>query len=177
MRNANPKEALSYLDQAIEQVNDAIKQIRHFIEGGLLPKHPSHQDFSSSLEGAVRSFSARSSIQFHMEIDSKAARLFTEGQHRELLGIVQEALNNCLRHSSATRGWVSMKNHDRFVRLEVRDNEVGFNPEALEFKGQGLMNMRMRARKIGATFQIRSVLHCGTRVIVNIHKKAPGHDN
>ncbi len=36
----NPKEALSHMDQAIAQVNGAMTQIRHFIEGGLLLPNP-----------------------------------------------------------------------------------------------------------------------------------------
>ena len=48
--NANPKEALSHLDQAIAQVNGAITQIRHFIEGGLHPEPLSQPDFSNALQ-------------------------------------------------------------------------------------------------------------------------------
>ncbi len=101
------------MDQAIAQVNGAMTQIRHFIEGGLLPEPLSQQDFSNALQTLVTSLGKISSTQVHVEIDSEAAQSVTETQRLELLAIGEEALSNCLRHAQATQVWVSLQPHGR----------------------------------------------------------------
>jgi signal transduction histidine kinase len=72
-----------------------------------------------------------------------------------LLRIVQEALNNALKHAEASQIIVSAQydHQDGFV-IAVEDNGCGI-PKALS-SSSGLANMRRRARQIGAQFNLRS---------------------
>jgi signal transduction histidine kinase len=50
------------------------------------------------------------------------------------------------------------------LRLEVCDNGVGFDPQALYLGHLGLRSMRERATRVGGTLDIVSVPDCGTQV-------------
>lgn len=86
--------------------------------------------------------------------------------HRALqvLRIVQESLNNALRHSGATGISVSLT-YDKQAHvytLDIADNGAGIDAGAP--RGRGLDNMRYRAADIGATIEIGAASGGGTRV-------------
>jgi len=51
---------------------------------------------------------------------------------------------------------------ERLWRLSIRDNGKGFDPDKLEFPGNGLINMRKRMTEIDGEFIIRSTPGEGT---------------
>ena len=88
-----------------------------------------------------------------------------------LLQIAREALSNSLRHARARHTFVSLQTQNGGVRLEVRDDGVGFEPQATGDHGHGLRNMTARARELGARSEVLSVPGQGTRVIIEIPGK------
>ncbi len=84
-----------------------------------------------------------------------------------LYRIVQEALNNVLKHSHARTVTVTLAQQAHLVTLEVADDGVGFDPvQACEAGYMGLHGMRERAQELGAEFEVVSRLGGGARVIV-----------
>lgn len=88
-------------------------------------------------------------------------------RHRlQVLRVVQEALNNALRHAGARRIRVEAR-HDvaaGCVQVRVEDDGGGI-PDGVR-PGRGLMNMQARARHLGATLQVDSDAS-GTRVCLH----------
>ena len=89
--------------------------------------------------------------------------------------IVQEALNNTVKHAAATEVAIVLEQQPNILRLTVADNGRGFDafpatPGGLH--GMGMTTMRERAEAVGARMEIQSVAGKGTRVIVDI---ASGH--
>ena len=86
--------------------------------------------------------------------------------HRALqvLRIVQESLNNAVRHSGATEVSVALTHdHDTGTyTLEIADNGTGIAADAR--RGRGLENMRFRAADIGADIEISNGAKGGTQV-------------
>ena len=80
---------------------------------------------------------------------------------RELYLIFKEALNNVVRHSRCTNVALSFLIHDGALELTVHDNGPGFDVER-DSEGNGLVNMRQRAERLGGTFVIRSAGAEGT---------------
>ena len=77
-------------------------------------------------------------------------------QVMQITRIVQEAFTNVLKHAEATR--VSLGVHttaDGAIEIIIADNGRGFDP-ATPASGEGLANMKNRARKIGGSFEIAS---------------------
>src|SRR5690606_13227296 len=87
--------------------------------------------------------------------------------------IVQEAVNNARKHSQAPEVVIYLYQEDGQIVASVRDRGRGFNLSAVESdyntRGSlGLLNMRERARLIGAECRIRSAEGEGTTVELRV---------
>jgi signal transduction histidine kinase len=103
------------------------------------------------------------------------ARLLVDGEaelppaiEEALYRIAQEALNNTLKHGSATRVTVRLRSKDGGARLVIADNGSGFELDAVarDRGGMGLTSMRERAEALGGDFDISSAVGEGTQVEV-----------
>ncbi len=79
--------------------------------------------------------------------------------------IVQEALNNSLKHSAATYITLRMSMNEHDLRLEIKDDGKGFDlASAAQTAGLGLDSMRERAAQLGGSLTIISKPGQGTRI-------------
>jgi signal transduction histidine kinase len=88
----------------------------------------------------------------------------------ELYRIVQEALNNVVRHARAESVAVDVDAGDRTVTITVRDDGVGFDSAARAIRERrlGLTSMRERADSLGGTLTIETAPRSGTTVRVEV---------
>ncbi len=86
---------------------------------------------------------------------------------RDLFLIFKEAVNNAVRHSGCSRVAIALAVTGQSLELEIYDNGVGFDPKA-ESDGQGLTNMRERARKLGGELELTSEQPGGTRIHIRV---------
>jgi signal transduction histidine kinase len=86
-----------------------------------------------------------------------------------LLRISHEAVANAVRHSTARLVEVEFTFHEESLRLEIRDDGCGFNPEAVsdETAHFGLLGMEERASKMRGTFKVQSNPGSGTCIVVD----------
>jgi signal transduction histidine kinase len=82
--------------------------------------------------------------------------------------ILQEALTNVSRHAQVAEVFVALHVGVGDLTLTVRDQGVGFAPEAQGGKRLGLLGMRERAELLGGTFDVRSAPKQGTQIEVTI---------
>jgi signal transduction histidine kinase len=83
----------------------------------------------------------------------------TDSQRIALLRVLQEALSNVRRHSRATSVAVTVADEGGGVRLEIRDDGRGFEPDASpsgDESGLGLVGMRERLRLLGGALEVTS---------------------
>jgi signal transduction histidine kinase len=88
-------------------------------------------------------------------------------EQEQLLRIVREAVANAGRHANADVVRVTCTNGGP-LRLRIEDDGAGFDPEAVDASGFGLIVMRERAAAIGAQLEITSVEGRGTSVEVRV---------
>lgn len=86
-----------------------------------------------------------------------------------LYRIVQEAINNIIKHAKATNVDIQLKNYDDIILLTIEDNGVGFEMETVKL-GLGLKNIQNRLEPINGLFEINSRPEQGTTIIVEIEK-------
>ena len=92
-----------------------------------------------------------------------------DSARHEMLHLVREALSNIARHSRASRAHLQVDAVGDELRLEVRDNGVGFDPAAVASeRHHGLVNMRERATAAGGRMEIDSRPGVGTQIVVHI---------
>lgn len=98
-------------------------------------------------------------------------RRLTPERELTLFRIVQEAITNIEKHSSARNVKLTIDFHDATVTVTVEDDGIGFDVASVpndgnETRGLGLLGMRERANLAGGSLQIESQVGHGTRVEV-----------
>jgi signal transduction histidine kinase len=129
-----------------------------------------------SSEGAGDLEHAFLRVQQELDADEKVDfRVIVEGPllplcsviHDEVYSIGREALVNAFRHSRASSIEVELQYAVDQMRLLVRDNGCGIDPQVLDSGREGhwgLRGMRERAERIGAHFRVFSRIAAGTEV-------------
>jgi two-component system NarL family sensor kinase len=85
--------------------------------------------------------------------------------------IVQEAVNNAVRHASAKTITVRARPNGATVELSVLDDGAGFEPRpGAPRAGRGLNAMRSRAAKLGGELAVQSDKK-GTRVLLTLPQR------
>lgn len=133
------------LDGIARHVDEAFEEVRRST-AALLPPALSELGLAGALERHIGSFAEASDLA----IDLDAPRdwpAITDDAATCLYRIVQEALHNVVRHSTATHVKVVLAPTEDGVRLEVRDDGQG--REGTEGGGLGLESVRERARAVG----------------------------
>jgi signal transduction histidine kinase len=90
-----------------------------------------------------------------------------------LFRIVQEALNNVIKHADAVRVVTVVEMSESNVTITVQDDGIGFQPSTLAehpatASRLGLLGMQERARLLGGVLSIDSTPGHGTKVTVNV---------
>ncbi|KAB8143516.1 GAF domain-containing sensor histidine kinase [Chloroflexia bacterium SDU3-3] len=120
----------------------------------------------AALQGRLDAVEARTALR---------ADLLAEGEdtlppavRHELYSIVQEALNNILKHARASHVAVRLR-FGPTTRLEISDDGAGFSPVEKANSGLGLRGMRERAARLGGSIDIESAPGQGTCIRVEVH--------
>ena len=117
---------------------------------------------------AVRELCDRWSRDGDVEIEVSAESSAEVPDDIETLGyrIVQESLSNIKKHASAHHVAIRIETGSGILRVEIRDDGVGFDPEAarefLRTGRVGLASMRERSELAGGTLTIKSAPGAGT---------------
>jgi signal transduction histidine kinase len=162
-----PQDAADQLGVSAGSLKAIIRDLRGFITG-LEPKATDGRDLAPVLTGLAETMEASTDLRCRVEIDTAAADQMTAEQARHIVYIVREALSNSVRHAAARNEVISLQRHDEQARLTIEDDGNGFNTDLIDGKGEGLKNMAARENKLGASFEMRSELGRGTRLIFDI---------
>jgi signal transduction histidine kinase len=94
----------------------------------------------------------------------------------ELYHIIQEALNNAMKHAAARSVTVRIRAEGAHVEVTVTDNGRGFDPHGVcDTGGLGLLSMRARVQRLGGALTIRSQPGQGTTVTVRVDSREVSH--
>jgi len=117
-----------------------------------------------ALRWQAREVTRRTGLPVKMVADDIADGLLDS--HRTCLyRFVQEALNNCARHSRATQVRVVVREDPDGLSVSVQDNGIGFDPR--QEKGMGLLGMEERVERLNGAFRIESQPGHGT--LISMH--------
>jgi hypothetical protein len=121
--------------------------------------------FAEKLVAAVRWYldglQKRTNLKITFEAPAEITQLGPEAE-RALFRIVQESMNNVLRHSTGQRIVVALFHHGATVRLEIEDDGIGMSAQQLAqaegaaLIGVGIAGMRERLRQLAGTLKIHS---------------------
>lgn len=167
LRPTDPEGAEKRLASTQKMLNDALWQVRNFIDA-LEPEQERTQSAAQSLATLAASMQALQPVPIVVDIDPNLTAKIGAAQETQLLQMARELLSNAVRHANASQVRISFRAHqnDR-IRLEVSDDGVGFDPtERMESGGRGLSNLAARAREIDGHLEIDSAVGKGARITV-----------
>jgi PAS domain S-box-containing protein len=166
LRSGQLTDAEMHLGWLGETAQDALKEMRLLVYE-LRPLALNPGGLVEAIQQRFNAVERRAGIKAHLIADQhhhvELPLHVEEGFYR----IIQEALNNSLKHASATSVSVELFATDAEVMAKITDNGVGFNVHTAGAKGGlGLISMQERAEKMEGQLDIRANPRQGTTITV-----------
>ncbi len=157
------------INELITQINHSIDELRK-ISTDLAPSGILEFGFEMAIKNLCNQIQGSSGVQ----IDFSWFGDFENIKQRTkiyLYRIVQEALNNAIKHSEAGQILVQLTETGENLVLIIEDNGKGFNYNANDMGlGKGLFNMRERSILLNGTFDVETFPEKGTTIRVKVNK-------
>jgi signal transduction histidine kinase len=152
-------------------LNINIEELRRLLLG-LRPPMLDDLGLFTALETHLNSFGKETGFSVSLVLPEERPR-FTRNAQINLFRIIQEALNNVQKHSSASRVSVGLEAADGRLQLTVSDDGRGFAARKLRSKhrNMGFASMRERAELLGGELSVDSKPGEGTLVSLNVPLK------
>ena len=152
------------VDECVETTRHALERVRQLSlslrplqldDLGLVSALRSHLDRQARVGGLIPHFDADQAGEAPPEIETACFR------------VAQEAITNVLRHARARNLWLRLFTADGRLALSLRDDGVGFDPEAARRRAAagsslGLVSMEERIAFAGGSLELRSAPGQGT---------------
>jgi signal transduction histidine kinase len=152
----------------MDLVVDNVMENLHRLAMDLRPASLDHLGLEAALRQHIQTLQEKLSLEIKFGIFRVNERL-PANMEIALYRIVQEALNNVVRHARATRVDVIIQRRDDILILIVEDNGVGYDPAvAMKSDRLGLFGMRERAEMLGGKLVVESAAGKGTTVFVEV---------
>ena len=159
------KELRSFGQNALGELRNLISDLR--------PPQLDDLGLAAALRWYVQSYEQRRQIAMHFRVEGDDSGLPAE-YRTVLFRIAQEALTNIAKHAQATSAEVRLAVELRAVRLDVRDDGCGFDPQLVakletdRQAGWGLVGIRERALLLGGDCRIDTSPGAGTHLQVTV---------
>lgn len=157
-----------------EVVSNALDEARS-ISKALRPPELDRLGLSKALGGMIQRAAEASGIRCQIEIEDIDG-LLTEAEEINVYRLVQEAMNNIVKHAHARQAKITVHHHPDHLALRVEDDGRGFDVAEsanAAHVGTGITAMEERTRLAGGEFAITSMPGAGTVLSLRIPVKPP----
>jgi signal transduction histidine kinase len=149
----------------LQELEEEIRTISHELNASAYEKV---YNFILSVQDLIHTVEKSSNIAIEFDHDKQFE---WDSLHSDIkinsYRIVQEVLQNCVKHAQCENIKVAFTNNKNLLNLTVEDDGVGFDNSKAK-KGIGLKNIISRVKKMGAQLEIESKASHGTTVIITI---------
>jgi ligand-binding sensor domain-containing protein/signal transduction histidine kinase len=174
LQRTRPAEAEEILESALDQASQAITEGREAVQG-LRASTVETNDLAVAIktlgENLAAEGSSNSSVGLSVEVEGTSRPLHPIVRD-ETYRIAGEALRNALRHAEATKIEVELHYDERQLRLRIRDDGKGIDPEFLTSQGReghfGMHGMRERAKLISGKLTVWTASGSGTEIELSV---------
>ena len=161
------KTQLDNLKSVAEQTFQTVRNIALLLRPSMLDD----LGLAAALEWQGREVSRRSPIEVSVESESVPEDLPDE-YNIYIYRLVQEALNNAVRHSGARNAKVVVERLEKSIVVRIIDDGRGFDPA--RSRGMGIVGMEERVKHLGGTFRVESQPGKGATVAADLPIPAGG---
>lgn len=156
------------LIMAEETLSKAIYELRS-ISKSLDKEWLKQFDFIENMENEVKRINALQILQMNFTHPQKI--LLQPEEQIILFRIVQEAIQNSVKHSEAKQIDINVSNSVSSLIVNITDNGKGFSEAQLNSSGLGLKNMKHRTQLLGGIIEWNSFYGNGSAVIIKLPAK------
>jgi signal transduction histidine kinase len=161
---SKPRQQLDVIVEMASELSASLRDLSHMLHPATLAT----LGLVTSISGFCRRFSEQHNLAVKFEF-SDIPKDTPEDVNLCLFRIVQEALSNVVKHSSAHEARVTLRRAGNRIDLCVEDSGVGFDTTPPRGAATlGLTSMRERVRMVGGQFSIESQPMHGTRILVQV---------
>ena len=163
--SGDPEGAQNQLTRAINSLNQTIQDIRRYIFDlrGELP----HDDLETGLSKMIKDFRINTLLETKFIVEGEDTRPLRAERRQHIFQIAREALTNAARHAQARRVEVHLRYGVNALQLLISDDGIGL-PALPINKGQGLRNIRERARMLDGMLDIDTAPNRGMTLILTV---------
>ena len=172
----DPRQVLEEIVSVAGELDAEIKEIAY----GLRPYQLDRLGLTKTIRMMVQRVGKQCGIDCAADVEP-IDDAFAAAAHIHVFRIVQESVNNIVKHAQATRATVTARRERRTVVIRIEDNGRSFRPDAAEPDvlsngGLGLMGIRERVRILGGTVDIRSTPGAGTALTMTLPVEEARHE-
>jgi len=170
----HPPEVLRKIEELSATASRAIGDVRSIAQA-LRPAALEQVGLTKAIEWMIEQACEASTAKFSTEIENIDG-LLTPEREINLYRIVQEALNNVIKHAQATRVLIGVKREPPGISVSILDDGRGFDSQSLQDRQSrrgrkpslGLVSMAERAKLLAGEIQIQSAEGTGTRLTLTM---------
>ncbi|MFL5787907.1 MAG: PAS domain S-box protein [Flavisolibacter sp.] len=156
------------VNMALKGVSDVINDIRS-MSRSLVPSTLKDLGLLESINELTEPIAQSQLLKIHFNHKGFHENRIPENQKLTIFRILQEQMNNIVKHAKAKNCWISLKSSSKETVLEIKDDGKGFDKNKIK-KGLGFVNIRNRAELFGGYAEIISKTGKGTQVTVWLPK-------
>jgi signal transduction histidine kinase len=152
LANTELKEEL--IRKSLTNINSVIQEIRH-LSRSLMDPSIGDLGLLDSINDLIDNIHLTRKLKIVLRADPEIESRLDSDQKLAVFRILQESMNNVLRHAQATTSWIMLSLDNEYVHITLKDDGVGFEP-GITKRGAGLKNIQNRIYLINGTLQLES---------------------
>ena len=167
LNEGDDKEAVNKEISTIsETASSALLGVRE-ITNNLRPQLLDRLGLTKALKSMIRKVSGVVEIESDIDLIDG---LVSKNEEINIYRIVQESINNIIKHSKAENALVEIKHSEKSILITIKDNGIGFDSTKIQTKseGLGLVGLKERVQLLGGEISIKSRIGDGTTIRVSI---------
>ena len=152
----------------LQTIEKEIREVSHKLSDNM---DSSQINFSEVICNIIENRSTIGGFKYNLYFDTSIDwGIINQVIKVNLFRIIQEALQNIIKHASAKNVSIHFSLNKRHLILKIKDDGIGFNIRQ-KHKGIGMKNMKSRIRKLNGKLNISSKSMGGTILTIHIPKK------
>jgi PAS domain S-box-containing protein len=161
-------ERVRLINRCTSSISDAINEVRA-ISRSLVPASIGDLGLIESILDLTENVRATRKLKMHFNYDADIDELLDDKRKLTLFRVIQEQVNNVLKHSGAANLMIELRNEKQWIGLSISDDGIGFDQTTVRArKGNGLSNIISRADLFNGVVKIDTAPGKGCRLTVHV---------
>jgi len=163
----DPNQVAFHLERLQQLAQSALYEMRSLVFE-LRPTTLSEAGLIATLNQHLEVLEKQHRLTVMLQVDGD--EVLSKEQEHHLFRIVQEALNNIVKHAHTDRASVVLRFRNDWISLQISDEGKGFDPDSKPMgeNHMGMSSMRERVEMMGGAFRLNSHPGKGTKILIDI---------